>query len=225
VIRISRSLRPDSPLYPGTPPPAAVPYRSLEKGDSSGSSLITVHSHSGTHLDAPRHYCPGGAATDEVCGSELVLEPALCVDIPRQGDQPITAGDVGTAVRDLRGLRALLIRTVSAGGNGAARPVAGYPWIDPSVPPFLRKKCPSLCLLGVDTLSISSPLHREEGRACHRAFLCGSPPVLLLEDLDLSQVPWTGRTGRLRILPWLHAPLDGVPVTVFLEDAGGSPAP
>jgi arylformamidase len=227
VIRISRPLRPDSPLYPGTPPPSVAPFRSLEKGDSSGSSLITVHSHSGTHLDVPRHFCPGGAAVDEVCGDELVLTPALCMDLPRTGDHRIGPADLREAGRELRDVRALLIRTekIPSRASGPGRSPAGYPWIDPSVPPFLREECPSLRLLGIDSLSISSPLHREEGRACHRAFLCGSPPVLLLEDLDLTPVPTPGRMWRLRIIPWLHAPLDGVPVTAFLEDAGGSTGP
>ncbi|MDD1653444.1 MAG: cyclase family protein [Methanomicrobiales archaeon] len=225
MIRISRPLRVDSPLYPGTPPPSMVTFRSLEMGDSSGSSLITVHSHSGTHLDAPRHFCPGGAATDQVCGGELVLAPALCMDLPRTGDHRIGPADLREAGRDLRGVRALLIRTGSARPSDPGRSATGYPWIDPSVPPFLREECPTLRLLGVDTLSIASPLHREEGRACHRAFLCGSPPVLLLEDLDLAPVTGPGWIWRLRIIPWLHAPLDGVPVTAFLEDTGGFPAP
>jgi len=222
LIRISRPLRLDTPLYPGTPPPLVVPFRSLEQGDSSRSSLITIHSHSGTHLDAPRHFCPGGASVADVCGDELVLEPALCVDLPQTGDQPIGPADIAEGGSDLQGIQALLIRT---GAGAAGRPDPVHPWLDPAVVPFLREEYPSLRLLGIDTLSISSSLHREEGRACHRAFLCGSPPILLMEDLDLTSPHLVGRRWRLRIFPWIIAPLDGVPVTSFLEDAGGSSSP
>jgi kynurenine formamidase len=225
LIRISHTLHLDTPLYPGTPPPGVVPYRSLEQGDTSSSSLITVHSHAGTHLDAPRHFCPGGASVSEVCGDELVLEPALYLHLPRKGDQRIGTADIAAECRDLQGIQALLIRT----GEGSPRAMdpprsaAVHPWIDPGVPTFLREECPGLRLFGIDTLSISSPAHREEGHACHRAFLCGSPPILLLEDLDLAPVTTPGLKWRLRIIPWIHAPLDGVPVTAFLEDTDGSP--
>jgi kynurenine formamidase len=195
----------------------------MERGDPSSSSLVTVNTHAGTHLDAPRHFCPGGASTEEACGDQLVLEPAVCLAIPRYGDQRIGAADLAGSVRSLAGARAILIRTEGdpARARDPGRYRAGYPWIDPSVPPFLREECPSLRLLGVDTLSVSSPLHREEGRACHRAFLCGTPPILLLEDLDLTSPLLPGREWRLRVIPWILAPLDGVPVTAFLEEADG----
>jgi kynurenine formamidase len=227
VIRISRPLRLDTPLYPGTPHPEVMPFRSLERGDTSTSSLITIHSHSGTHLDAPGHFCPGGAPIAEVCGDELVLEPAVCLTIPRTGDQRIGAGDIAPSLRGLTGARALLIRTEGdpARARDPRRYATGYPWIDPSAPPLLREACPSLRLLGIDTLSVSSPLHRDEGRACHRAFLCGSPPILLLEDLDLSSPLLPGPGWRLRVIPWISGPPDGVPVTAFLEEPGGIPIP
>jgi arylformamidase len=220
LIRISRPLRLDTPLYPGTPPPGVVPYRSLEQGDSSGSCLITFHSHTGTHLDAPRHFCAGGATTADICGDGLDLEPALCLDVPRRGNQRIMPADLTGGGNDLEGIRALLIRT-GEGSTPSSDPAlspAVHPWLDPGIAPFLRKACPSLHLVGIDTISVSSPAHREEGRACHRAFLCGTPPILLLEDLDLAPVTATEQRWRLRIFPWINAPLDGVPVISFLEE-------
>jgi len=225
VIRVSHTLRLDTPLYPGTPPPSVVPFRSLERGDSSSASLITVHSHSGTHLDAPSHFCPGGAPVSDMLRDELVLEPALCMDLPRTGDQIIGPADFEVGDRELRGIQALLIRTGegSTRATDPARYASVHPWLDPAVAPFLQGECPSLRLFGIDTLSVSAPAHREEGRACHRAFLCRTPPILLLEDLDLTSAMLPGWRWRLRIIPWIHAPLDGVPVTTFLEDTGGSP--
>jgi kynurenine formamidase len=125
---------------------------------------------------------------------------------------------------DLHGVQALLIRTGegSTRARDPARYAAVHPWTDPSVPAFLRKECPGLRLFGIDTISVSSSAHREEGRACHRAFLCETPPILLLEDLDLTSAILPGRPWRLRIIPWIQAPLDGVPVTAFLEDPGRS---
>jgi kynurenine formamidase len=155
-------------------------------------------------------------------GDGLDLEPALCLDLPGTGDRRIVPADLTGGGSDLEGIRALLIRTGegSSPSTDPARYATVHPWLDPAVAPFLRKSCPSLCLVGIDTISVSSPAHREEGRACHRAFLCGTPPILLLEDLDLDAVTATDRRWRLRVFPWINAPLDGVPVTAFLEEIG-----
>ncbi|MCK9277823.1 MAG: cyclase family protein, partial [Methanoculleus sp.] len=65
--------------------------------------------------------------------------------------------------------------------------------------------------------SIATPSHPEEGRESHRAFLCGSPHIFLLEDVDLSygrllEEPWI-----LRIYPVVFDDLDGVPVVALAE--------
>lgn len=77
--------------------------------------------------------------------------------------------------------------------------------------------CPQLRVFGLDTISIATPLHREEGRAAHRAFLCGPNPILLLEDLDLSSEDLLDGAFRLRLYPIVYDDLDGVPVIAVAD--------
>lgn len=225
LIRISYPLEKGSPLYPGTPPPSVTPYRTFAGGHASSSSTLSLNTHSGTHIDAPLHFCPGGAGVAEILGAGKEFSPLAILDLPGSGDSCITPADIGPLLPPAGEARALLIRTGDS--LRRERDPAGYagehPWIHPGVPDLLRTRLPALGLFGMDTISIASPLHREEGRACHRAFLCGSPPVLLLEDLDLSDPRLAGPGFSLRIYPWFRESLDGVPVVALAEKPGMDP--
>jgi len=76
---------------------------------------------------------------------------------------------------------------------------------------------PALRLFGIDTISIAVPAEPEEGAEVHRGFLCGSPHIFLLEDVDLSygrllEGPWV-----LRVYPMVFDYLEGVPVVALAE--------
>jgi len=223
LIRISRLLSPASRRYPGTPPLGITAFRSLDHGDASNASLITVHSHAGTHLDVPRHFCIDGLTVTDIFRKDLVLEPTICVDATVDGDGRISPTNLDPMVHEENDVRALLVRTGVGDPDRERRShdLGSQLWIDPSLPSFLRSLWPDLRLFGIDTLSVSSPAHRQEGHACHREFLCRTPPILLLEDLDLSHPRLCGRLWRLRLIPWIVAPIDGVPVVALLEDIAG----
>jgi arylformamidase len=222
LIRISYPLERGSPLYPGTPPPSVAPHRTLAEGHSSSSSTVSFNTHSGTHVDAPLHFCPGGATVADLLGAGKLFSPVAILDLPKTGDLCITPDEIGPALRKLRGATALIVRTGE--WKRRIRDPGGYsgahPWVHPLVPALLREGLPALRLFGIDTVSISSPTHREEGRACHRAFLCGSPPILLIEDLDLSDPRLSGMGFRLHVYPWFREALDGVPCVALVEREG-----
>ncbi|MDD1663986.1 MAG: cyclase family protein [Methanomicrobiales archaeon] len=225
LIRVSYPLERSSPLYLGTPPVSVAAHQSFAEGHASSSSNLSFNTHSGTHVDAPLHCCPGGAGVADLLGAGKVFSPLGVLDLPGTGDAGITPDDLGPLLLALGDVSALLLRT----GDWRRRSVdpADYgfehPWIHPGVPDLLRKQLPSLRIFGVDTISIGSPLHRDEGRACHRAFLCGSPPIMILEDLDLSDPRLAGHGFSLHVFPWFREPLDGIPVVAIAEKTGSLP--
>jgi arylformamidase len=219
LIRLSYPLETGSPLYPGTPPPSVAPFHTIGKGHASSSSTITFNTHSGTHIDAPSHFCPGGATVAGILGVGRAFSPVGILQIPKTGDLCIMPEDIEPFLPVLQGARAILVKT----GEGQRRHkdppgyAGSHPWIHPGIPDLLRERLPSLQLFGTDAISISSPSHREEGRACHRAFLCESPPILILEDLDLSDPRLAGNGFHLHVYPWFQEALDGIPVVAILE--------
>ncbi|HMB44558.1 MAG TPA: cyclase family protein, partial [Candidatus Methanoperedens sp.] len=49
-----------SPMYGSAPPPTFKPYSQIVKGDTSNSLIISIHNHTGTHIDAPKHFIDNG---------------------------------------------------------------------------------------------------------------------------------------------------------------------
>lgn len=65
IIDITRELL-TAPLYPGDPAPSVEPAASIAGGDNCNVSRIVMGSHTGTHMDAPLHFIPGGRDITEV---------------------------------------------------------------------------------------------------------------------------------------------------------------
>lgn len=64
VVDLTRPLVSGMPVYPGDPPVTVEPVRT-HRADGFEVSRICFGSHSGTHVDAPRHFFPEGATLDE----------------------------------------------------------------------------------------------------------------------------------------------------------------
>lgn len=218
-MKLSYPLTTKSPLYPSTPSVTLQNYRSQKKGDSANTSVISVSSHSGTHIDVPLHFCPEGSSVQDLLQEENFFFPTYCLDIKKEHNECISVEDLRPFISSFSDARALLIKTgwFLYRNNDPDLYIHQNPWIDEAVPEFLRKHIPSLQLLGVDTISVSNTLNREHGRACHRSFLCEEKPIMLLEDLDLSKFDHVRKKFTLCVYPWLVDTLDGVPVMVFAK--------
>ena len=75
------------PVYPGDPSPSFKSYATLEK-EGVNITKIVMGSHTGTHLDAPRHFIQGGTGIDQIPVDRLIGE-AYVVDLSRT---PIGSG-------------------------------------------------------------------------------------------------------------------------------------
>jgi kynurenine formamidase len=218
IIPVSYPLGLKSPLYPGTPGITIVPEKSMANGDSANTSVISMSSHAGTHVDVPRHFCRNGRSVREIFLPINSFSPTYCVELPVCGDQVIRAEDLDEKITGMKDAVVIFINTGSW-HQRATDPqtfAVEHPWVAAGVAALLRRKCPHLCMLGIDTISISRPSHRQEGRESHRAFLCDKNPILLLEDADLSSVI-PKESFTLTLIPWFIDDLDGVPVTAFLR--------
>lgn len=55
-----------APSYPGDPVPEKRKFFSVENGDACNLTLLTLGSHNGTHLDAPRHFFSEKYGADKI---------------------------------------------------------------------------------------------------------------------------------------------------------------
>jgi arylformamidase len=66
IYDISVPLSNELPTWPGDPPLRIEKALDLDRGDPATVSLITLGSHTGTHLDAPGHFIRGGKTIDQI---------------------------------------------------------------------------------------------------------------------------------------------------------------
>ena len=71
VVDLTRPLVSGMPVFPGDPPVAVERVRTHDE-DGFEVSRVCVGSHSGTHVDAPRHFFPEGATLDEFPAGRFV---------------------------------------------------------------------------------------------------------------------------------------------------------
>ena len=83
VIDLTHVMTADMPVYPGTEPPQFRPANSYEK-DGFRETLLSMFTHTGTHMDPPAHLFAGRTTLDQFppdqfIGKALVID---CGDIP-----------------------------------------------------------------------------------------------------------------------------------------------
>lgn len=186
IYDISRELL-SAPVYPGDPAPTRTILQSTALGDVCNLSALSMCAHSGTHIDAPRHFLEEGATVDRMpldigCGACQVV----------QADGVITGEAAERILQQVTAKRLLFKGAVTLDLSAA------YVLADAA-----------LNLVGVEAQSVAAAHNCE---AVHRCLL--GRGVWLLEGLDLSAVEPGGYT--LYALPLKIAESDGAPVRAIL---------
>jgi arylformamidase len=73
AVDLTHELHNGMPIYPGDPAPSFVSYATLEK-DGVNLTKLTLGSHTGTHIDAPRHFIQNGIGIDQISPNKLLGE-------------------------------------------------------------------------------------------------------------------------------------------------------
>lgn len=210
-IDLSLPIHPEMLTYAGDPPMYRWQSNTAEQGrpDSYGFSWLGMCSHTGTHVDAPSHFVPGGASIDQV-PLEVLCGTAEVVDLSAAG-QAIgpeqLARHVGASTERLllkTRNSALLDRPFTE--DFAHLTAAGAEWL----------RDHGIRLVGIDYLSVEAP--DSEGFPVHHTLLGADPPVIIVEGLDLRQVA-AGRY-ELCVLPLRVQGADGAPARAMVRPLG-----
>lgn len=78
IIDLTHLISQEMPVYPGTEKPKLTPATTIEK-DGFRETLLTMFSHTGTHMDTPGHLLPGAAMLDEL-PADTFVGTALVID-------------------------------------------------------------------------------------------------------------------------------------------------
>ncbi len=191
-------------MYPGNPAIEISLQQSIAQGAGANVSNVRFGSHTGTHVDAARHFFMDGEPVDLIPLEKLV-GPALLVrfsdDVRAIGEAELRTVDLGSHTR-------ILLCTRNSALLSAKEFASDYTFLAPDGAAYLVQK--GFELVGIDYLSIEQ-FHSGHHRT-HRTLLERS--VVIVEGLDLS-VPPPGEYD-LVCLPLRLEGCDGAPARAIL---------
>lgn len=209
---ITIPLSADLPVWPGDPPVRVEPVATIAGGDQANVSRLTLSTHSGTHLDVPRHFRDGGITVDQV-PPELLLGRCRVLEI--RGERAIGRRELMRL--PVRGEERVLFKTDNSLLWGHRGFREDFVHLAEDGARYLIEA--GVKLVGIDYLSIE---RFGGGGELHRLLLDAG--VLILEGITLDGVepgPY-----ELICLPLRIEGGDGAPARVLLrsrEPAAGDP--
>jgi arylformamidase len=218
-VFLSYPWGPDCPAYRDGSKIFLEKIRDFSKGDQGRQIEFKASNHIGTHIDVPAHSCENGLTITDYTANEFIFNSVQLLNIKVPDDALIKSADIENALLQTNKVKKnadfLLLKT----GAGCQRQSVDYwqnnPGLSTGVSSLLRDVFPQIRAVGLDSISLTSFNHREEGRKSHREFLCNKHPICIIEDMDLANIyesPSVVIALPLRIING-----DGAPVTVIAK--------
>ncbi len=202
VYDISWPLMPETTEYKNKKTINFQPLTNFEK-DGVRDSLITMRTHSGTHVDAPSHFLKDGKTIDQISLDRL-MGPAKVIDLVRVADA-ITADDLKRY--EINEQDIILLRTMNSAHAETEEFDKEFIYLDASAAAYLAER--KIKAVGIDYLGIErgNPDHTTHTTLMHA-------DIVIIEGLRLSHV----QSGAyfMVCLPLAIVGLDAAPARVVL---------
>lgn len=205
VFDVSVPIQTGMITYPGDPTVRLEQIASLAGGDIANISQLTCGVHTGTHIDAPRHFFDTAPGVDAL-PLDVLIGPAQVVDATEL-DGHIDAAALEQLAIPAECTRLLFKTRNSAIWNGDQFCDVLTAITNDAAQALVAR---GVRLVGVDHLScapVADPV------PTHRTLLGAG--VVIVEGLDLRQVP--AGVYRLTCLPIKLVGADGAPARVILQ--------
>jgi arylformamidase len=204
LIDVSVPLDANVPTYPGNTPYSLEPIKRIARGDSSNVSTIHLSAHSGTHVDAPRHFFDSGTGAESL-PLEMLIGRARVIEVStRKG---IGAEELGAAHLDEDAR--VLIKTSNSRFWGSPEFHPDFIGVTESGAQYLLDH--GIKVVGVDYLSVEE--FKKPGAPAHHVLLGGG--VIVIEGLNLRDVE--PGVYEMFCLPLALVGSDGAPARVVLR--------
>jgi len=199
IYDISWKLHEKIPIYPGNP----LFERIEEKGVTSVHSRISLGTHTGTHVDAPKHALLNKNGVDTLSLEALIGE---CRVLDMTGvDKSLKSNDFEQF--NIQTGERILVKTKNS-LRGHTEWYDDYIYLDGDAADWLAEK--KIRLFGIDYLSVKK--RGGEDNRPHTSLL--EKEIIIVEGLDLSAV--SAGNYELVCLPLSLADADGAPARAVL---------
>ncbi|MEX2152414.1 MAG: cyclase family protein [Gemmatimonadaceae bacterium] len=191
-------------VYPGNPEIRIEPHSELSRGASSNLSRLAFGTHTGTHVDAPRHFFEAGSTVERLPLNALI-GPAEVIAFG-EDVMSVTARHLEQTVS--HGTERVLIRTRNSTFVTDREFHPDFTYIAPDGAEYLASA--GVKLVGVDYFSVEQ--FRSGHHKTHRTLL--ERGIVIVEGLDLSEI--APGSYAFCCLPLRLDGLDGAPARAVL---------
>ena len=199
-IDISIPLRNGMVHWPTDPPPRVERIKDVGRGDGVTLTELTIIVHTGTHIDAPLHFIPGGSTIDKM-PLDVAVGPARVIEV--KGVDVIRPELLER--HDIRKGERILVKTDNSGRVYRTDAfVDDYVYFADETAQYLVER--GVSLVGLDYISVGSIKSEGNVHATHQTLLKNG--VYILEGINLAAV----RPGNYELIC--------VPLLVERGDAG-----
>jgi len=208
-IDVTVPLKEGMVIWPGDVTIKIERRRSMDRGDAANNSAISLGVHTGTHMDAPKHFIKDGKSIDK-----LPLETSVGLARVIEIKDKISIKPDELRLHNIKKGERLLFKTVNSPQCWQTDDfVNDFVYITRDAAQFLVDA--GVILIGVDYLSVGSPMDPEKTmRPDTHQILLGAG-LYLIEGLNLTAV----KAGdyNLICLPLKLMDTEGSPVRAILQ--------
>ncbi len=204
-IDISVPLYTGMAHWPDNPPVRIERMLDMAHGDAANVSTIELGAHTGTHMDAPRHFLADGAGIDTM-PFDATIGPARVIRI--EHPQAILPAEL--EAHDLQAGERVLFRTQNSERCwNTDQFVEDFVYVSAAAAQYLADR--KVRAVGVDYLSVGGYVY--DGAETHQILLGAG--IWVIEGLNLSEVE--PGMYELVCLPLRIAGADGAPARAILR--------
>lgn len=218
--RLSYTLNTRDRAFPGAPTLSLAPFEAIADGSACNTFQVTLFNHFGSHMDGPNHFNENGKQLYELELSHFIYESPLLVDIPKSEGERVAPEDLIPFEDKIMKADLLLIRSGFSRMREENNEVYSEkgPCISSEAARLIVGRYSHLKAVGMDWISLSSPLHKEDGVMAHEIMLGkqGNPPVLIIEDINLRELE-ADRLETVFAFPVFVEGIDSAPVTIVAK--------
>ena len=215
-LNLSYVVSESTPIPSGLGPVRIEHTHSMEEGEISNTFTFGMSNHSGTHIEGAMHFVQTGRPISDYPIEEFVFNSPLCVNVPKGSSELISADDLRPHADQISHCDLLLLRTGFSRfrDTDAETYVKRSPGLSAECAAYLRDEFDDLRAVGIDTISILSMQHFEDGIKAHRILLERPSPVFIIEDVNLS-LP-LDQMEQVVAAPLFVSGFDSCPCTVIV---------
>lgn len=220
-LRLSHTLNERDRAFPGSPTMKLTPFETIGVDQAACNTYrMEIFNHFGTHMDGPNHFVPDGKQLWELELDTFISHRPLMIDIPKGEGEAVFPEELMAYDEQIQQADMLFIRSgfEKMRKTDNLRYSSRGPCISARAAKLIIERWSNLKAVGMDWISLASPLQQEDGIRAHQIMLGldGNPPVLIIEDISMEKVD-AAKLEKVFVLPVFVEGVDSAPVTILAQ--------